>query len=132
MARVLVADDEPSILYLYKEFFKMKGFDVDTVDNGMAVMKKINDNKYHLLVLDIKMGKQHGLEVLEKLIETNSNIPVIISTAYQHLKEDVDLISRDRLDVEFITKPPDLEKLWEIVVKLLKKHAIKEEIKPDN
>ena len=132
MAKVLVADDVPSILYLFKEFFKLKGFEVDTADNGFAVSKKLKSNDYHLLVLDIKMGGKHGLEVLQDLIERGYKFPVIICTAYEHLKEDVDIIAKGKLDVEFVTKPPDLELLWDKVVKLLEKNAIREEMGKTN
>ena len=132
MARVLVADDVPSILFLFKEFFKLKGFEVDTADNGFEVSKKLGKNNYHLVVLDIKMGGKHGLEVLQNLIERGYNFPVIICSAYEHLKEDVEIIAKGKLDVEFITKPPDLEILWEKVVRLLEKNAIREEVGKDN
>ena len=132
MARELVADDVPSILYLFKEFFKLKGFEVDTADNGFEVSKKLGKNNYHLVVLDIKMGGKHGLEVLRDLIERGYKFPVIICTAYEHLKEDVDIIAKGKLDVEFVTKPPDLELLWDKVVHLLEKNAIREEVGKDN
>jgi DNA-binding NtrC family response regulator len=132
MAKVLVADDVPSILYLFKEFFKLKGFEVDTADNGFEVSKKLAKNDYHLVVLDIKMGGRHGLEVLQNLIERGYQFPVIICTAYEHLKEDVDIIAKGKLDVEFVTKPPDLELLWDKVVHLLEKNAIKEEVGENN
>ncbi len=132
MAKVLVADDVPSILYLFKEFFKLKGFEVDTADNGFEVSKKLGMNNYHLVVLDIKMGGVHGLEILQNLIERGYKFPVIICTAYEHLKEDVDIIAKGKLDVEFVTKPPDLELLWDKVVHLLKKNAIREEVGKDN
>ncbi len=132
MAKVLVADDVPSILYLFKEFFKLKGFEVDTADNGFEVTKKLSKNNYHLVVLDIKMGGKHGLEVLQNLIERGYKFPVIICTAYEHLREDVEIIAKGKLDVEFITKPPDLELLWDKVVHLLEKNAIREEVGKDN
>ena len=132
MAKVLVADDVPSILYLFKEFFKLKGFEVDTAENGFEVSKMLGKNTYHLVVLDIKMGGKHGLEVLQNLIERGYKFPVIICTAYEHLKEDVDLIAKGKIDVEFVTKPPDLELLWDKVVRLLEKNAIREEVGKDN
>jgi DNA-binding NtrC family response regulator len=132
MAKVLVADDVPSILYLFKEFFKLKGFEVDTADNGFEVSKKLAQNEYHLVILDIKMGGKHGLEVLQNVIERGYKFPVIICTAYEHLREDVELIAKGKLDVEFLTKPPDLELLWDKVVNLLEKNAIKEEVGKDN
>jgi DNA-binding NtrC family response regulator len=127
MAKVLVADDVPSILYLFKEFFKLKGFDVDTAKNTLEVSKKLGKNSYHLVVLDLKMGKKHGFNILRNFIEEGYNFPVIICTAYEDLKEDVDIITKGKLDVEFVTKPPDLEHLWIKVVRLLEKNAIREE-----
>jgi DNA-binding NtrC family response regulator len=128
MAKVLVADDVPSILYLLKEFFKLKGFDVDTADNWLEVNKKLGENNYHLIVLDVKMGKKHGLDILQNSVERGYKFPVIICTAYEHLKEDLDIITKGKLDVEFITKPPDLGLLWDKVVHLLEKNAIREEV----
>ena len=128
MPRILIADDEPSIVYLFKEFFKVKGFDVDTAENGFQAINKIKNYKYHLAVLDVKMGEKHGLEVLEEIIDRKLDLPVIICTAYKHLKQDVELLARGRLDYDFVTKPPDLEDFWEKSVSILKKHAIKTEV----
>lgn len=130
MARVLVADDEPSIVYLFKEFFKLKGFEVDTAQSGYEAETKLMNEEYHLVVLDLKMGDKHGVQVLEDLIRSDFDYPVIVCTAYKHLKQDVDLIAENRLDMEFITKPPDLEIFWEKVVRLLKKHAIRTAVTP--
>ncbi|MCK4421420.1 response regulator [candidate division WOR-3 bacterium] len=125
MPRVLIVDDEPSILYLFKEFFKLKDFEVDTADNGLEALKKLHNNKYHLMILDVKMGEKHGLEVLEDIIDRGYDFPIIMCTAFGHLKQDVDIIAGDKMDVDFITKPLDLEELWSKTVSLLKSHAIK-------
>lgn len=127
MARVLVADDEPSIVYLYEEFYKSKGFEVDSVDNGADAMKKFKNNEYHLLVLDIKMGEEHGLKVLENIIREGHAIPIIICSAYKHMKQDVDLIAGEDKNVEFINKPIDLNELWDKTVELLENYAIQTE-----
>ncbi|MBN1693952.1 response regulator [candidate division WOR-3 bacterium] len=131
MARVLVAEDIPSVLYLLREFFKLKGYKVDTAESAFEAAKKLGKNDYHLIVLSIKMESKHLLEILRSLIERAYKFPVIICTAYEDLKEDVDIIAKGKLDVDFVTKPPDLEHLWIKVVRLLEKNAIREEPSTD-
>ncbi len=127
MAKVLVADDSPSILYLFKEFFKLKGFEVDTADNRLEANSKLIRNNYHLVILDIEMRRKQELEVLQNLTARSYKFPLIIFTSNEDLKEDLNVIAKRELDIELITKPPNLELLWNKAVYLLKKNAIREE-----
>ena len=115
--KVLIVDDEPSIRYLFSEFLKMKGIDTDEAENGLDGLKKFHKDKYDLLILDIKMGLKHGIEVLEDIRRQGYNTPIIICTAYKHLEEDVKVV--DSENVEFLAKPVDLQNLWEKVENLL-------------
>lgn len=127
MAKVLVADDAPSVLYSLNEFFKRKGFEVDTAHNGIEFKNKLDRNNYHLVILDIKMGEKDRSKILENSIGKGRRFPIIICQGSEDFKKNIDTFTGNNLDIEFIDKPTDLELLWNKVVNLLKKNAIREE-----
>uniref|UniRef100_A0A7C4YRW1 Response regulator n=1 Tax=candidate division WOR-3 bacterium TaxID=2052148 RepID=A0A7C4YRW1_UNCW3 len=111
----LIVEDEVNIRYLFREFLKIKGIEVDEAEDGNEGFKKICQNKYGFIILDIKMGGKHGIEILEEMRKRGNKTPVIICSAYRHLKDDVFLISKE--NVYFLPKPVDLNELWDIVQK---------------
>jgi len=118
--KALIVDDEPSIRFLFSEFLKLKGVEADEATDGFEGIKKFHENGYDLLILDIKMGEKHGIEVLEDIRRQGYKTPVIVCTAYKHLKEDVMMVSDE--NVAFMSKPVDLQELWQ-VIKDLTKHG---------
>ncbi len=109
MKKILVADDDESIRYLFKEFLQTKGFEVKEAENGFEALMVLSEENFDLMILDIKMPGKHGLEVLEKLREKHKELPVVVCTAYKNLKEDVEIIGGE--NTYFLPKPIDLETL---------------------
>jgi len=64
---ILIIEDEPDILMLYKEFLAGAGFDVTTATNGEEGLTKIQEKKYDLILMDVMMPKVDGLGVLQTL-----------------------------------------------------------------
>ena len=82
MAKLVIVEDDPLILRMYKKVFTFEGHDVETATNGADGIKKIKDTKPTLVLLDIMMSEMNGLEVLDKLKsdDETKNIPVIVLT----------------------------------------------------
>ena len=113
MKKILVVDDDESIRYLFREFLQMKGFNVEEAENGFEALMMLGKKDFNLMILDIKMPGKHGLEVLEKIREKRKELPVVVCTAYKHLKEDVEIIGGG--NTYFLPKPIDLEQLEKFV-----------------
>jgi len=78
--RVLIADDDPVVLSVYREGLSKLGLEVDTVEDGLAALKALQRAKPDILVLDLVMPKLSGVDVLKfiRSSATLKNLPVII------------------------------------------------------
>lgn len=114
----IIVEDEVNIRYLFKEYLKLKGIETEEAEDGNEGLKKIFQNKYDFVILDIKMAGKHGIEIFVEMRKRGNNTPVIICSAYRHLKDDVTLVSNE--NVYFLPKPVDLNELWEIIQKSVK------------
>jgi DNA-binding response OmpR family regulator len=121
MARVLVVDDEPDSVELLQEFLTSKGYEVITASNGEEALRKIKEERPHLVLLDVRMPGMNGLDVLRKVREFDQEVGVIMVTAVN--EEDT---GREALKLgafDYIVKPLNLEylerSLWYKVTTML-------------
>lgn len=84
---VLVIDDEQNICDFFVDLFSEYGVNVDVAQDADIGLKKTLKNPYSVIFLDVKLGKEDGIEVLKKIMDFNPKIHVIMISAY--LKEDV-------------------------------------------
>lgn len=75
---ILIVEDEPDILELYKTVLADAGFEVDTAVDGEEGLKKISEGKAHIVLLDIMMPKIDGIGILQMLKEQKKKLPKII------------------------------------------------------
>ena len=85
---ILVVDDEDSIRALYQAELEDEGYRVLCAPDGKTAYKCLGKEPVHLVVLDIKLRGESGLQVLRKISDAHQRIPVILSTAYGSYKED--------------------------------------------
>ena len=105
--KILVVDDEEGIRLLYKEELTDEGLDVHLAASVEEALAKLEKNKFDLIVLDIKMPGMDGIEVLRRVKEKWKNIPVILSTAYHHYKQEFGTWASDA----YVVKSSDLKEL---------------------
>lgn len=79
---ILLVEDDPLMLRMYKKIFKFEGFDLDTAKDGEEGLEKAKTNKPVMILLDIMMPKMNGIEMLAKLKKDPDikGIPVIVLT----------------------------------------------------
>lgn len=109
MARVLIVDDEKSIRDTLKEILEYENYKVDEADNGEAALKLIQKTNFDVVLCDIKMPKMDGLEFLEKAGEVAESLPVIMISGHGTMETAIEATKKGAFD--FISKPPDLNKL---------------------
>ncbi len=79
--RVLLVDDEPNILDVFKEFCEITdSVEVDLSHNGLDAIQKIAKNDYDLVTMDLIMPEMAGVEAVAKIRETKPHLPIIIIT----------------------------------------------------
>ena len=115
MKKILVVDDEKHIRELYKMEFEEMGYEVMAVADGIQALAEMNAGKFDLVTLDMRMPDIDGIETLRNIKKKDSNLPVIICTAYEKYKQDFGSWSCDA----YVVKSADLTQLCEIVKKLL-------------
>jgi DNA-binding NtrC family response regulator len=100
---VLVVDDEEMLRSLLERILIKEGYQVETAADGAAALDKLRAKAYDLLITDIKMPKQSGLDLLKEVKKEFPGTAVIIMTAYgdSFTVKDAMLLGAD----EYITKP---------------------------
>jgi DNA-binding NtrC family response regulator len=107
---ILIIDDEPSYLQLMKEFLNQEGYtNVLTEQNPLKVLPLLERTDIDLILLDIFMPEMNGLELLEKIYAVYPQIPVVVITAVHEVQIALNAIKLGAY--EFITKPPDTDRL---------------------
>lgn len=107
MATILVVDDERHILQYYSEELAEEGHEILTLDSGESLLERIRLCRPDVVVLDIKLGKWDGLDLLQDIRKNFYNLPVILCTAYETFKRDLRSIAADY----YVTKSYDLSEL---------------------
>ncbi len=111
---ILIVDDEILIRYSLADFFS-RDYTVFQATNGLEAIQVLGENKNIELVLsDVKMPEIDGIELLEKIRSDNSDLVVILMTAFSTAELETDAKRKGAYD--FLSKPFDLAKL-EIIVK---------------
>ena len=77
MPRILVIDDEPQIRSLVKRFLASAGYDVDQAGDGLEGVRQMNENPADLVITDILMPKQEGLETIRQIREAHPDCKII-------------------------------------------------------
>jgi DNA-binding NtrC family response regulator len=109
MSKILLIDDEASIRQTLKEILEYEKYQVEEVANGEEGLKKIEDEHYDLVLCDIKMPKMDGMELLNAVYEKGIEIPFIMISAHGTIDNAVEATKKGAFD--FISKPPDLNRL---------------------
>ncbi|MGB9561194.1 MAG: response regulator [bacterium] len=117
MRTILVVDDEKNICELYKTELEREGYNVVTSLTASEAYHHLENEKIDLIILDIRMPGLNGVEFLKELRKNQTDLPVLISSAYPMYKNDFFTWLAD----DFIVKNPDLTELKEKVKNLLKK-----------
>lgn len=108
--RILIVDDEESIVDSLSLILRHANYDVDACYDGIAALKKFSNNNYDLILLDIKMPKMDGLEVLDKMIEINKEQLIIMISGHGNIETAVEATKRGAY--YFLEKPlPDISEL---------------------
>jgi two-component system nitrogen regulation response regulator NtrX len=109
MSKILVIDDERAIRNTLKEVLEYEKHEVDLAEDGPSGLGLFNTNSYDIVLCDIKMAKMDGIEVLQKICETSSDIPVVMISGHGNIDTAVEAIKKGAFD--FLEKPLDLNRL---------------------
>jgi len=109
MPGILVIDDERSIRNTLKDVLEYEKYEVSLAEDGASGIDMFTQGSFDVVLCDIKMAKMDGIEVLQKLQEVSSDIPVIMISGHGNIDTAVDSIKKGAFD--FLEKPLDLNRL---------------------
>jgi len=111
MVKILIIEDEEPIRRVLIRILTEEdsSYEVDEAFDGKEGLRKINNNNYDLVLCDIKMPKMDGIEVLESIKVSNKTLPFIMLTGHGNVSTAVEAMKLGAYD--FISKPPDLNRL---------------------
>ena len=119
---ILVVDDEEAFRYMLSSLMSGAGYAVDTAADGVTAINAIQTKLYHVVLLDLKMPKVDGLEVL-KFIKTNApGVEVIMLTGMAEVKTAVECMKIGAYD--YITKPTTADELLSTIQRALERRQL--------
>lgn len=128
MAHLLIIDDDPKIRHSLKDILEFEGYEITEATDGLDGLAKLKKlKKLDLILLDIKMPKMDGMEALERIQILRSDIPVIMISGHATIDTAVDAVKKGAFD--FISKPPDLNRLLITIRNALDKSSLVTETK---
>lgn len=127
MAKILITDDEGSIRRTLKEILQHEKYEVEEVADGLDCLAKVKQTRYDVILLDIKMPKMDGMETLERIQEVTPDTPVIMISGHGTIDTAVEAVKKGAFD--FISKPPDLNRLLITIRNALDKSSLVVEAK---
>jgi DNA-binding response OmpR family regulator len=119
MPKILVIDDEQNMRIGLKDNLEFEGYDVETANDGEQGLKKILENSYNLIILDVMMPKKSGFDVCKEVRKAGITTPVILLTAKG---DEIDKVVGLEIGADdYVTKPFSLRELLARVKAILRR-----------
>jgi len=128
MKTVLVIDDEEKICWALEQFLRDEGYKPVIANNAEEGLRKVETERPNIVILDVRLPDMNGLEVLEQIKLLNSNIHVIIITAFDFFETTIKAMQLDAFD--FVAKPPDLDEMKKIIDRAVKAQELSKGLQP--
>ena len=127
MASILIIDDEKAIRKTLSEILSYEGYKIDEAVDGEEGLKKFSEKTYDVVLCDIKMPKLDGIEFLERSKDINADVPIIMISGHGNIETAVEAVKKGAYD--YISKPPDLNRLLITLRNALDKQSLVTETK---
>ncbi len=127
MADILIIDDEKAIRKTLTEILSFEGYKIDEAADGEEGLKKFKEKTFDLVLCDIKMPKLDGIEFLQKAGEINPDVPIIMISGHGNIETAVEAVKKGAYD--YISKPPDLNRLLITIRNAMDKSSLVTETK---
>ncbi len=124
-ASILVVDDEMSVRESLFHWFRKEGYEVKAAENAVEALQALQDRRYDVALVDIKMPGMDGIELQEHIHRIDKDAVVIMITAFASVDTAVWALKRGAFD--YVTKPIDPDELSHLVQRGLEQRRLKEE-----
>ena len=120
--KIIVVDDEPSIRESLRGWLQQDGYQVETAAGGPEALAKNAENRFDIMLIDVKMPEMGGLTLLKKIKEIDSDIAIVMMTAHGAIRDAVEAIKLGAYD--YLLKPFELEELSFTIEKLVQMQTL--------
>ena len=110
MPSILIVDDDQGQRTVLQTILKREGYTIETAENGLVALEKIEDNLFDVVVSDMRMAQMSGRELLHEIKRRDPDLPVLIVTAYAEVNDAVDLVAREGA-FYYLEKPIQIDAL---------------------
>jgi two-component system nitrogen regulation response regulator GlnG len=117
MARLLVVDDEPNVLYSIKKWFESETLEVTVTQTGRQGFELTQQVRPDAVILDVRLADGSGMEVFDRIRAFDARLPVVLITAYADTETAIEAMKRGAF--EYLLKPVDYHQLREVVQRAL-------------
>ncbi len=120
--RVLVIDDDEDICLYLKEFLTREGYRVTTITKPLDALPEIKEGRHQIVLLDVRMPEVDGVELLREIRSIDSDVCVIVMTAYPSVESAVDTMKADAFD--YLRKPFELDQLRGVIQRAVREKGL--------
>src|SRR6266516_144655 len=124
--KILVVDDEPSILKLLKEALTQWGYHVACVGTGAEALEAIRTERFDAAITDIRMPEMSGLDLLREIKRHDESIEVVVMTGYPTIASAVEALKEGAYD--YLSKPLILDELRHLIARVTERRCLKGEV----
>jgi len=119
---LLIVDDENIVRESLSRWFREDGFAIGTAENAAAALRKLQERRWDIILLDIKMPGMDGMELQQRIVEIDPTATIIFITAHASVDTAVQALKRGAFD--YVTKPIDPDYLSHLVQNALKQRLL--------
>jgi len=123
--RILIVDDEEIVIRSCLRILAADDYEVDTSRDGLDALRKVHEKNYDVLILDIKMPKMDGMEVLQRVKEAKPDIDVIMITGLHDIETAVQAMKMGAFD--YLPKPFEPEEFQIVVARAFERRRLMQE-----
>jgi len=127
--KVLLVDDEKDFIEALGERMENRGMNVSTTTSAKDAIKRVEEEAYDAIVLDLQMPEMDGIEALKAIKKINPDMQVILLTGYATVEKGIEAMKLGAMDL--IEKPADIETIAEKIKKAQANKIILVEKKPE-
>ncbi|HYE92637.1 MAG TPA: sigma-54 dependent transcriptional regulator [Terriglobales bacterium] len=125
-ARVLVVDDERSILQLLNEALSHWGYEVTTAGTGREALEALRTGVFHVAMTDIRMPDMSGLDLLREIKKLDESIEVVVMTGYPAISSAVEALKEGAYD--YLSKPLILDEMQHLMQRMMERRFLRGEV----
>jgi DNA-binding NtrC family response regulator len=125
-ARVLVVDDERSILQLLNEALTHWGYQVTTAATGREALEALRTGVFHIALTDIRMPDMSGLDLLREIKKLDESIEVVVMTGYPAISSAVEALKEGAYD--YLSKPLILDEIQHLMQRMIERRFLRGEV----